>query len=137
MSRAGVLLATLLIAGCLGDPSSEDELPAGTTVNPAGPHIGGMPGADPVPQDDADDGIGEVTQALAPSDTNGISPHSGPVISTVNIYYIWYGSWTGNTATPILTDLANTIGGSAYWNINATYYGPPVRPRTSIPRARR
>ena len=127
MLRARYLTAVLLVAGCLGD-LPEDELPAGTTANPAGPHLGRVPGEEPAPQDDGDDdGIGEVTQALAPSDSNGISPHSGPVMSTINVYYIWYGSWAGNTAQPILEDLANTIGGSAYSNINTTYSrGPRV-----------
>src|SRR5437867_2302556 len=37
----------------------------------------------------------------------------GPVmLGTINVYYIWYGNWAGNTATTILTDLANSIGGS-------------------------
>ncbi len=54
---------------------------------------------------------------------NGISYHSGPVVlGTPNIYFIWYGNWSGNTATSILTDWANGIGGSAYYNINSTYY---------------
>jgi hypothetical protein len=54
---------------------------------------------------------------------NGITYHGGPVmLGTVNIYYIWYGNWSGNTATTILTDLANNIGGSQYYNINTTYY---------------
>ena len=31
---------------------------------------------------------------------NGISYHGGPiVVGTLNVYTIWYGSWTGNTAT--------------------------------------
>jgi len=55
--------------------------------------------------------------------TNGISYHGGPVIlGTANVYYIWYGNWSGNTATTILTDLANSIGGSPYFNINTSYY---------------
>ena len=55
--------------------------------------------------------------------SNGINYHSGPVIlGTVNVYYIWYGNWSGNSATSILTDLANSIGGSPYFNINTTYY---------------
>ena len=58
-----------------------------------------------------------------PTKGNGISYHGGPVIlGTTNIYYIWYGNWSGNTATNILTDLAQNIGGSSYFNINTTYY---------------
>ncbi|MBZ5676449.1 MAG: EXORDIUM family protein [Acidobacteriia bacterium] len=55
--------------------------------------------------------------------TNGISYHNGPVmLGTVSVYYIWYGDWSGNSATTILTDFASNIGGSPYFNINTTYY---------------
>lgn len=55
--------------------------------------------------------------------SNGIDYHGGPVMTgTTNVYYIWYGKWTGNTAQGILTDLASNIGGSPYYNINTTYY---------------
>jgi hypothetical protein len=54
---------------------------------------------------------------------NGINYHGGPLIlGTTHVYYIWYGNWSGNTATTILQDLAGTIGGSSYFNINTTYY---------------
>ncbi len=54
---------------------------------------------------------------------NGISYHGGPImLDTTNVYYIWYGNWSGNSATTILTDLASSIGGSGYFNINTTYY---------------
>jgi hypothetical protein len=54
--------------------------------------------------------------------SNGINYHGGPVmVSTKNVYYIWYGNWSGNTATTILTDLMNSLGGSPYFNINTTY----------------
>jgi len=54
---------------------------------------------------------------------NGINYHGGPVVlGTTGMYYIWYGNWSGNTATTILTDFANSIGGSPYFNINTTYY---------------
>ncbi|MFO0761663.1 MAG: hypothetical protein U0359_34795 [Byssovorax sp.] len=57
-----------------------------------------------------------------PKAGNGISFHGGPVmLGTVHLYYIWYGNWAGNTATSILTDFGNNIGGSPYWNINTTY----------------
>lgn len=53
---------------------------------------------------------------------NGIYYHGGPVMTTTkNVYYIWYGNWSGNTATTILTHLAQSIGGSPYFNINTTY----------------
>jgi len=54
---------------------------------------------------------------------NGINYHNGPVmLGTTNVYYIWYGNWSGNSAVSILTDLASNIGGSPYYNINTTYY---------------
>ena len=58
-----------------------------------------------------------------PRTGNGINYHGGPLmLGGNNVYYIWYGNWQGNTATTILTDLANNIGGSPYFNINTTYY---------------
>ncbi|MBV8829018.1 MAG: hypothetical protein JO108_07275 [Acidobacteriaceae bacterium] len=54
---------------------------------------------------------------------NGIFYHGGPLIlNGTKVYYIWYGNWSGNTATTILEDLANSIGGTPYFNINTTYY---------------
>jgi hypothetical protein len=58
-----------------------------------------------------------------PSGNNGIVYHGGPVIlGGTNVYYIWYGNWSGNSATTILTDFAGNVGGSPYFNINSTYY---------------
>ena len=52
-----------------------------------------------------------------------IKYHNGPVIEgTVNVYFIWYGNWSGNTGPSILTDLASSIGDSPYYKINAAYY---------------
>jgi len=49
--------------------------------------------------------------------------HGGPVmLGMTNVYYIWYGNWSGNSATTILADFASTIGRSPYFNINTTYY---------------
>ena len=54
---------------------------------------------------------------------NGIEYHGGPVIlGTTNIYYIWYGNWTGETAISILENFAGHIGGSPYFNVAATYF---------------
>jgi hypothetical protein len=61
--------------------------------------------------------------------SNGISWHGGPVmLGTVTAYYIWYGNWAQGNGTDnaagqtILTNLAQNIGGSPYFNINKTYY---------------
>jgi len=55
--------------------------------------------------------------------SNGINYHGGPVIlGATNVYYIWYGNWSGNTATSILPDLVTGLNGSPYYNINTTYY---------------
>ena len=59
-----------------------------------------------------------------PGGSNGITYHGGPVMTNPNgtsVYYIWYGNWNGNSATTILTDLANNIAPSPYFNINTTY----------------
>jgi len=66
---------------------------------------------------------GSRTGGARPTSGNGINYHGGPVLlGGVNVYYIWYGNWSGNTAPTILSDLAKSIGGSAYFNINTTYY---------------
>ena len=59
-----------------------------------------------------------------PTGGNGIDYHGGPIITgTTDVYFIWYGDWTQDPgAQTILTDLANNIGGSPYFNINTTYY---------------
>jgi hypothetical protein len=52
---------------------------------------------------------------------NGIQYHGGPVmLNTHNIYLIWYGTWSSSSHS-ILTNLAQSIGGSPYFNINTTY----------------
>jgi hypothetical protein len=66
---------------------------------------------------------GQANGNAKPTGNNGIINHGGPVmLGTVNVYYIWYGNWAGNTAPTILTDLAQHIGLSPYFNINTTYY---------------
>jgi hypothetical protein len=57
------------------------------------------------------------------TNSGGLRYHGGPIIlGTTKVYYIWYGNWTGNTATTILVDFANSIGGSPYYNINTQLY---------------
>jgi len=41
--------------------------------------------------------------------------HGGTLMfSTSHVYLIWYGSWSGSTTPPIVTDLVSSLGGSAY-----------------------
>jgi len=55
--------------------------------------------------------------------SSSIVYHGGAVMATPNVYYIWYGGWsTNDPAISILTNLAQHIGGSPYFNINKTYY---------------
>jgi hypothetical protein len=79
---------------------------------------------DPDEDKNKDEHPGEAGRAAkARPGTNGITYHGGPVIlGTTNVYYIWYGNWSGNSATTILTNLGQNIGGSPYFNINTTYY---------------
>jgi hypothetical protein len=68
--------------------------------------------------------------------TNGISYHGGPVMTNpagVDVYYIWYGNWSGNSATTILPDFMSHLGGSPYFNINTTYTdGTGARVRNAV-----
>jgi Phosphate-induced protein 1 conserved region len=84
---------------------------AGTLLNPGNDSVGEAKGG------------GKHGGGGGGSTSNGINYHGGQVmLGTVNVYDIWYGNWSGNTAVGILTDFANTIGGSPYFNINTTYY---------------
>ena len=111
--RYPILAASLLILGAMTVPMSA----AGRDDNGLG-------------DDKRPDGRGDVvrggSRAAGPQAVvqgNGISYHGGPVLhGTTHIYYIWYGNWSTDAgANSILTNLANYIGGSPYFNINTTY----------------
>ncbi len=106
-SRFAILSSLLLAVGCGGIDEGVDSVSdQGVDVQPSGR------------------GGGLVTGFAKPGGgtTNGINYRGGPVmLGTVNVYYIWYGNWAGNTATTIMTDLAQNIGGSPYYNITASY----------------
>jgi hypothetical protein len=55
--------------------------------------------------------------------SNGISYHGGPVqTQKVTVVPIWYGrAWT-TTKKTIVTGFLTNLGGSAYFNLNTTYY---------------
>lgn len=117
--RFAVFAASLLLGGVLIPSAAlaQNELNRGSS------------------QDTHPDGRGNRTRETPPRNVkgesggavvtgNGISYHNGPVMhGTVNIYYIWYGEWSSldPKADTILTNWGNSIGGSPYENINATY----------------
>src|SRR5215212_3157530 len=106
------LIAAGCTAGDTGIDGDEDEDTGEAAVadeQPTGKNVGTK---DTVGQAKPD-GQGK------PGSGAGISLHGGPVIlGTTKMYYIWYGNWSGNAAVNILTDFANNIGGSGYYNIN-------------------
>ena len=67
----------------------------------------------------------DAPRILRPGDTvaaNGISYHGGPImLGTTHVYFIFYGNWSGDTATTILPDWAKYLGGSDRYNVNTTY----------------
>lgn len=53
---------------------------------------------------------------------NGINYNGGPVLAGPHhVYFIWYGNWSGDTATAILPDLIAGLNGSNYLNTDTTY----------------
>ncbi len=61
--------------------------------------------------------------AFTPTGSNGILYHGGSVMTSPHntAYFIWYGNWAGNSATTILTNMIQHLGGSPYFGINTTY----------------
>src|SRR4051812_46420770 len=105
--RAMILSACLALAGAASLYAADDD----QKPNGKGHHPKGAPP------------VAAGAQVKGAPNTNGINYHGGPVIlGTTNVYYIWYGNWSDNTAMTILPDLASNLGGSPYFNINTTYY---------------
>jgi Phosphate-induced protein 1 conserved region len=113
VSCLAAAIATSAVAGSVRPPApGEDLVPTGKGW-----------GERPAPGTDNASVTGQLRAARPKNTSNGINYHGGPLlIGGPNVYYIWYGNWSGNTATGILTNLAGSIGGSGYFNINTTYY---------------
>lgn len=68
--------------------------------------------------------------------SNGINYNGGPVmLGAPNVYVIWYGNWSGNSAVNLMTALLSNIGGSPYYNINTTYYSVSGSTQTHLTNA--
>jgi hypothetical protein len=72
---------------------------------------------------------GAPTAGSTATQTPVITYHGGPIISIPTIYIIWYGNWnqSNGSDTPagqqIIRDWGHSIGGSNYFQANATYAG--------------
>lgn len=89
----------------------------------AGPSADGMPvlqaGSNSPSQPTAGIEIGPIGEAAT---GNGIEYHGGPLmLNPHNVYFIWYGNWTGNSATTVLPSFISGLSGSPYFGINTTY----------------
>jgi hypothetical protein len=103
---SGLLAAGAYAAAPFNTPPEHDD-PFGLQLVPTGKGHGQLPEAPP---------------AAKPQHGNGISYHGGPLLTSgPNVYFIWYGNWSAGSQS-ILTTLGQSIGGSAYFNINTTYY---------------
>jgi len=115
-------LSALMLGGCVGAPDSGEE---GNTIQAQDPTPAGK-GAKTLDGFTLDNYVSPEGQAKPdgqgkPGGGNGITNHGGPVIhGTVNVHYIWYGNHAASVKTT-LTDFANNIGNSPYFNINKTY----------------
>jgi len=115
--RAVTLSLAVLLFGGLAFAMDDKEKDDDRDLAPHGKGVGTV-----VHPGDAGDHAGPARTSNKPGPGNGIFYHGGPIIlGTVNIHYIWYGNWNNNTATMILSDFAQHIAPSPYFNINTTY----------------
>jgi hypothetical protein len=103
---AGLLAATLSTTAAMAAPRETAPPGVAHSIRNGTPH--GVPGAH--------------TSGGSTRTTNGISYHGGPLLTSgPRVYVIWYGSWSGDSATTVLPTLLGNIGGSPYFGINSTY----------------
>jgi hypothetical protein len=119
--RAKLVLVSFAVAGLVvvGTVTTASSVPKETV-----PPSAAVPGHVDMPvRGGAASGVPGVARVAGAKSSNGISYHGGPVMNAgVHAYVIWYGNWSGNTATDILPTLLGGMSGSNYYNINTTYY---------------
>jgi phosphate-induced protein 1 len=110
MRFAALLFLGALLPACAGQIDDGPELIVGELAAPA--HATGRGG-----------GTAATIATDAVPNATGIGYGGGPVmLGTPDVYYIWYGNWSNNSATTILPDFMSNLGGSPYFDINTTYY---------------
>lgn len=83
----------------------------------------GLPQSGPSLDTSSSDSILQGPVGEAVLNSGGIEYHNAPSIfaSTPHIYFIWYGNWSGNTATSILPQFISDLNHTKYFNTNTTY----------------
>ena len=116
-SLIGVSLAALIFTGvALSDQEKEDPMDPLTLVHDINPNAH----------------TGAVTAGSTGQMTPVITYHNGPVMTTPNVYVIWYGNWNQSSGsdTSAGQGLVNTfltgVSGSPYLKINTTYNNVPT-----------
>lgn len=82
-----------------------------------------------IEQPDADNDVNVTNDGAVPS-FNIWPAHPGPIkywggpvmLGTPNVYFIWYGNWTGNDAPSILEDLIKGFSQTGYSNALTSFY---------------
>jgi hypothetical protein len=117
-----IALAAFLLVTCFAS-AQEVRHGNGNGLRPNGKHQGIEDPDAPAEQDVSNNGPHGEAKPARTSGGNGIYYHGGPVmLGTVNVYYIWYGNWSNNTAKSLLPTLISDLSGSSYEHINTTYY---------------
>ncbi len=70
----------------------------------------------------AEEGTAANAGTRAPRGTATIGYGGGPIMpGTPDVYFIWYGNWSGHDALRVLPDLVTSLSGSPYFMINSRY----------------
>jgi hypothetical protein len=114
MPRLGCLVVATCLVGCGAVPeglAQDDEI--GSTdseLKPRNPNGRRLSTIDQTPLSEKRDNWAQFRL------------HHGPVmVGPVNLYLIWYGTWTGSAARTVVTDVAQNIGTSSYYEMITTY----------------
>lgn len=76
----------------------------------------------------APSGVGPAPRNASTPSTAPIGYHGGPVVlGTARVYLIFYGNWYLGNDAELVEDWVDNVGGTAYWEINTTYYDGSAR----------
>ena len=131
------LLAGLLSLSLMGCASGGSDTFATDSGPPDG--IGDVvnePETTPPPKPLNDGGLADGSFDLWKTSDTPIQYYGGPVMtSPINVYFLWYGSWTDPKVAPILEDMIKNLDSTAWYQIVTPYYEqlPLAVPDAGVP----